>query len=71
MQVRDTYARMITFQEGQGMIDSIISITQDSLVTVAKAQQGFRGGIALTDRGGKNHWRDTVGDRVGYGLRRE
>ena len=53
------------------MINSVISITQDSLVTVAKDQQGFRGGIALTDRGGKNHRLDTVGDRVGYGLRRE
>ena len=45
------YARMITFQVRQGMIDSMIAITQDSLVTVAKEQQGFRGGIALTDRG--------------------
>jgi len=71
MEVRDTYARMITFQEGQGMINSVISITQDSLVTVAKDPQGFRGGIALTDRGGKNHRLDTVGDRVGYGLKRE
>jgi len=53
MEVRDTYARMITFQEGQGMINSVISITQDSLVTVAKRPAGFRGGIALTDRGGK------------------
>jgi len=51
MDVIDTYARMITFQEGQGMIDSIVSITQDSLVTLAKDPQGFRGGIALTDRG--------------------
>ena len=33
------------------MIDSIISFTQDSLVTVAKDPQGFRGRIALTDRG--------------------
>ena len=70
MEVRDTYAR-ITFQEGQGMINSVISITQDSLATVAKDQQGFRGGIALTDCGGKNHRLDTVGDRVGYGVRRE
>ena len=45
------YARMTTFQARQRMIDSMISITQDSLVTVAKARQGFRGGIALTDRG--------------------
>ncbi len=53
------------------MINSVISITQDSLAAVAKDQQGFRGGIALTDCGGKNHRLDTVGDRVGYGVRRE
>jgi heme-degrading monooxygenase HmoA len=54
------YARMMRFQVRPGMIDRMIDVVRDSLVPIAHARPGFRGGIALTER--------TAGEIIGLTL---
>ena len=43
-------ARVVTIQFQPGMTDRAIAIFQESVVPAAREQQGFTGGLLLTDR---------------------
>jgi heme-degrading monooxygenase HmoA len=43
------YARVSTAQVQPGRLDELLSVSQDSVLPAAQQQQGFRGGLWLTD----------------------
>ena len=44
------YARVSTVEVQPGRMDEVIDISRDSVLPAAQQQQGFRGGLWLTDR---------------------
>lgn len=43
------YARVSTAEVQSGKMDEVLSISRDSVLPAAKEQQGFKGGLWLTD----------------------
>ena len=44
------YARVSTVEVQPGRMDEVIDISRDSVLPAVQQQQGFRGGLWLTDR---------------------
>ena len=43
------YARVSTAEVQPGRLDELLSVSRDSVLPAAQQQQGFRGGLWLTD----------------------